>query len=86
MAGKYNLPREKLEFIKNDIGAELLPLFSVEERLRGLPPEERLRGLPPEERLRGLSPEEILHGLNAEERRRLKQLLEKGDNEQTKQD
>lgn len=66
MAGKYHLPRKNLEFIKNDIGEELLSLFSVEERLRGLSPEERLRGL------------------NAEERRKLKQLLEKVDDEQTK--
>jgi hypothetical protein len=95
MAGKYNLPREKLEFIKNDIGAELLPLFSkedllqylsLEDRLHGLPPEERLRGLPPEERLHGLNAEERLRGLNTEERRRLKQLLEEMDNPQTRQD
>ena len=72
----YRLSEEELEFIKNDIGQELLSLYSAEDRLRGLSPGELLRGLSPGDRLRGLSPEELLRGLNANELRDLKQLLE----------
>ena len=41
----YRLSEEELEFIKNDIGQELLSFYSTEDRLHGLSPEERLRGL-----------------------------------------
>jgi len=63
----YRLSDKELEFIAQDIGAELIPFFSPEERLQGLSSEERLRGLSTEERLRGLSTEERLNGLGRRE-------------------
>lgn len=66
MAGKYRLPKKNLEFIAKDIGTELLPFLS---------PEDRLRGLSANEILKHLNPEEIARGLSAEERGMLKQLL-----------
>ena len=89
--GHYRLSREDLEFIAQDIGAELVNFLSIEERLRGLSlaerlhglsPEERLKGLNPEERLHGLSPEERLRGLDANELRKLKKILDNWQNSQ----
>jgi len=79
MAGKYRLPKKNLEFIVNDIGAELLPYFRKEDLLKRLSHEERLQGLNVEDLLKHLSLEDRLRGLNAEERRKLKQLLENLD-------
>jgi hypothetical protein len=70
MAGKSRTYQKNLEFIAKDIGEELIPFLSVEDKLRGLTPEELMRRLTLEERLRGLTPEE---------RRKLKQLLEEED-------
>ena len=67
MAG-YGLSKKKLQFIVNDIGQRLLPLF---------PKEDLLEHLTAEDRLVGLTAEELLSGLTAEDRRKLKQLLEK---------
>jgi len=51
MAGRHRrLSKKDLEFIVNDIGDELLPLFSPEDRLRGLSPRELIKYLNPEER------------------------------------
>ena len=86
MAGRYSLPKKDLEFMAKDIGAEILPFLSPEERLRGLSSEERLRGLSPEERLQGVNPRDLLMHLSTEvqqrpldagELRMLKQLLER---------
>ena len=86
MAGRYSLPKKDLEFMAKDIGAEILPFLSPEERLRGLSSEELLRRLSSEERLRGLSPRDLLMHLSTEvqqrpldagELRMLKQLLER---------
>ena len=74
MAGiHHRLSREDLEFIAQDIGAELVNFLNLEERLKGLSPEEQLHGLSPEERLRGL---------DANELRKLKQLLDNLENSQ----
>ncbi|MBC8231206.1 hypothetical protein H8E77_16775 [bacterium] len=67
MAGKSRSYQKNLEFIAQDIGKELIPFLSAEDRVRGLTLEERLSGLPPEDLVRVLTPEE---------RRKLKQLLE----------
>ena len=74
MAGKYNLPRENLEFIVNDIGTELLPLFSVEDRLRGLPPEDVLKHISLKDLLEYISHEETQRQLSDEEREMFRQL------------
>jgi len=51
MAGRHRrLSKKDLEFIVNDIGDELLPLFSPEDKLRGLSPRELIKYLNPEER------------------------------------
>ena len=50
MAGKSSSYRKNLEFIAKDIGEELIPFLTIEERLRGLSPEEILRGLDSETR------------------------------------
>jgi len=73
MAGKSSSYQKNLEFIAKDIGKELIPFLSIEERLLGLTAEELASALTPEERLVGLTPEE---------RRKFRQLLEeeeKGD-------
>ncbi len=38
---------------------EVLPRFSLDQRLQGLSPDQRLQGLSPDQRLQGLSPDEI---------------------------
>ena len=85
MAGRPSSYQKNLEFIAKDIGKELIPFLSTEERLMGLtpedlvrvlPPEELVRALTPEERLIGLTPEDLARVLPPEERRKLKQLLE----------
>jgi hypothetical protein len=48
MAG-HGLSKEKLEFIANDIGQKLLPLFPKEELLKHLTVEDRLAGLTADE-------------------------------------
>jgi hypothetical protein len=55
MAGIHHLPKKDLEFMAKDIGAEILPFLSPEERLQGLSSEERLRGLSPHDLLMHLS-------------------------------
>jgi len=73
IAGKSSSYQKNLEFIAKDIGKELIPFLSIEERLLGLTAEELASALTPEERLVGLTPEE---------RRKFRQLLEeeeKGD-------
>ncbi len=50
MAGRHHIPKKDLEFMAKDIGPELLPFLSPEERLRGLSLEEILRELNAEER------------------------------------
>ncbi len=81
----YRLSKKELEFIAQDIGAELMPFFSPEVRLQGLSAKERLQGLSTEELLGYLSRSELLRHLSietqqrpltAEERRILQQLLE----------
>jgi len=67
MAG-YGLSKEKLEFIVNDIGQKLLPLFPKEELLKHLTIEDRLADITAEERLAGLTADEL--------RKRLKELEE----------
>ena len=47
---KNRLSKEALAFIIEDIGDEILPCFSADERLTGLSVEERVAGLSPEER------------------------------------
>ncbi len=64
----YRLSEEELEFIAQDIGAELMPFFSPEVRLQGLSTKEKLRGLSTKEKLRGLSTKEKLQGLSPEEK------------------
>ncbi len=76
MAGKYSSYRKNLERMAKDIGKELIPFFSTEDRVRGLTPEDLVRVLTPEELVRILTPEERLIGLTPEERKKLKQLLE----------
>ena len=83
--GHYRLSREDLEFIAQDIGAELVTFLSIEERLKGLSLAERLHGLSPKERLRGLSIEERLRGLDANELRKLKQILRNLENPQERE-
>ena len=84
MARRHSLPRKDLEFMAQDIGAEILPYLkeedllkrlSPEARLRGLNPEDLLKHLSPEARLRGLNPEDLLRYLTPEARRTLQQLL-----------
>ena len=86
MAGRYSLPKKDLKFMAKNIGAEILPFLSPEERLQGLSSEERLRGLSSEERLQGVNPRDLLmhlstkvqqRPLDAGELRMLKQLLER---------
>ncbi len=50
MAGKYSSYRKNLERMAEDIGKELIPFFSIEDRVRGLTPEDLVRVLTPEER------------------------------------
>ena len=85
MAGRPDLYQEYVQKIAEEIGVDLLPFISPEERVRGLQPddlvrvltpEERVRGLQPEERVRGLAAEEILRGLDLETLEKLKQLLD----------
>ena len=75
MAGKYSSYRKNLERMAEDIGNDILPFLSVEDRVRGLTPEELARRLTLEDRLIGLTPEE---------RRKLKQLLEEEDKKNQK--
>jgi hypothetical protein len=67
-----------------DIGNDILPFLSVEERVRGLTPEDLVRVLTPEELARRLTLEERLIGLTPEERKKLKQLLEEEDKKNQK--
>jgi len=76
MAGRHRLSKEDLRFIVNDIGDELLPLFSPEDRLRGLSPRELIKYLSPRELIKHLSPRELIKYLSVEEQKLLKQLLE----------
>jgi hypothetical protein len=69
---RYGLSKEKLEFIVNDIGQKLLPLFPKEELLKHLTVEDRLANLTAEERLAGLTADEL--------RKRLKELEDKEKN------
>jgi len=80
VAGKSSSYQKNLEFIAKDIGKELIPFLSTEERLIGLTPEELVRTLTPEERLVGMTPEELARALTPEERKKLKQLLEEEKN------
>ena len=74
----YELSKEKLEFIANDIGPKLLSFIPKEELLKHLTVEDRLADLTAEERLANLTPEERLTGLTADElRKRLKELEER---------
>jgi len=50
MAGRHRHSKKDLEFIVNDIGAELLPYFRKEDLLKHLTSEKRLRELNAEER------------------------------------
>jgi rubrerythrin len=50
MAGKYSSYRKNLERMAEDIGKDILPFLSAEERVRGLTPEDLVRVLTPEER------------------------------------
>ena len=90
MAGRHRIPKKDLAFMAEDIGTEILPFLSPEDRVRGLSPEDQLRGLTSEDRLHGLSSQDLLkhlsinaqqRPLDAEERRILQQLLaNQGDN------
>ena len=50
MSGKSRSYRRNLEFIAKDIGRELIPFLSTEDRIRGLDPEDLVRILTPQER------------------------------------
>ncbi|HIE29320.1 TPA: hypothetical protein EYP66_18775 [Candidatus Poribacteria bacterium] len=50
MSGKSRSYQKNLEFIAKDIGKELIPFLSTEDRVRGLTPEDLARVLTPEER------------------------------------
>jgi len=73
MAG-YRLSKEKLEFIVNDIGQELLPLFPKEELLKQLVLDDRLKHMAVEELLKHLTIEDL--------RKRIKELEEQEKNTQ----
>ena len=72
MADKYT---RNLEYIAQNMGQDLLPYMSIEDRVRDLTPAERLEGLTPSEQLQGLSLEDILDALDDEKRAVLRQLL-----------
>ena len=65
MADKYT---RNLEYIAQNMGQDLLPFISIEDRLRDLTPAQRLEGLGVAQRLEGLSLEDILDALSDEER------------------
>ena len=86
MADKYT---RNLEYIAQNMGQDLLPYISVEEKLRGLTPDQRLEGLDAAQRLEGLdaaqrleglSLEDILDALSDDECRALRQLLDDQEN------
>jgi hypothetical protein len=77
MADKYT---RNLEYIAQNMGQDLLPYMSIEDRVRDLTPAERLEGLTPSEQLQGLSLEDILDALDDEKRAVLRQLLNGQEN------
>lgn len=66
MAQRYSIPKKNLEFIAKDIGEELMPFFSYEERLAGIPMEEVLANVPTEERLADIPAEKQIESLSDE--------------------
>ena len=86
MADKYT---RNLEYIAQNMGQDLLPYMSIEDRIRDLTPAQRLEGLDaaqrlegltPSEQLQGLSLEDILETLDDEKRETLRQLLNGQEN------
>ena len=65
MSDKYT---QNLEYIAENMGQDLLPFISSEDRVRDLTPAERLEGLDVAERLEGLDAAERLEGLDVAER------------------
>jgi hypothetical protein len=77
------------EWIMQFPDVDQLDEFEAELRrsvLLACPPQERLEGLSPQERLEGLSPQERLEGLSPEDRRRLKELLDQEDKQDSSED
>ncbi|MCL4203446.1 MAG: hypothetical protein KJ000_13165 [Pirellulaceae bacterium] len=72
---------EQIVELEEDLKRSFLKSLAPEDRMRGLAPEDRLRGLAPEDRLRGLRPEEILQSLSPEASKRLRQLLNRDEEE-----
>ena len=72
MSDKYT---QNLEYIAQNMGQDLLPFISNEDRVRGLTLAQRLQGLDAKQRLQGLSLEDRIRALSDEERRALRQLL-----------
>ena len=64
MADKYT---RNLEYIAQNMGQDLLPYMSIEDRIRDLTPAQRLEGLDAAQRLEGLTPSEQLQGLSLED-------------------
>ena len=74
MADKYT---RNLEYIAENMGQDLLPFISSEDRVRGLPLEDRIEDLSDEDRRallqllaseEGLTPVQRLQGLDAKQR------------------
>jgi hypothetical protein len=76
MADRYT---RNLEYIAKNMGQDLLPFISSEDRVRDLTPAERLEGLDATERLEGLSLEDRIGDLSDGDRQALRQLLEEQD-------
>jgi hypothetical protein len=81
---------EYLDEVEEELQAAVLRSIPVEKRLQGLSPEDllpsipvekRLQGLSPEDRVQGLSPEELAAGLSKEQAARLRELLERREDE-----